>query len=106
MDSNGETTTTATETEAPAAPVSYDISLMSPDGLIYGTITGTETENNDILQCLTELQEIESSQLELAEQSVQIQYNTYTMTAYIFAVVLAFSLINFFKSVINSVLGG
>lgn len=86
----------------------YQIVINGPDGSYIGTITGDNqlSEISELKTELIELKEIEKNQLTAIQQSYELQENTYTLTAYIFAALLGFGLIQLFKGVLNSIFGG
>lgn len=113
-DSSEETTseTTSETISEISGSFIYQVDIYGPDGSYYGTISGDNpiskqlSELTELKTQLVELKEIEKNQLAASEKVYQLQENTYTLTAYIFAAILGFGLVQLFKGVINSIFGG
>ena len=93
-----------------------DKSISSLISIIFSSSNDIETAKNKIISEMSEiselktelieLKEIEKNQLAASEKSYELQENTYTLTAYIFAALLGFDLVQLIKGVINSIFGG
>lgn len=104
--------TTSETTSVISGDFVYQVDIYGPDCSYYGTISGDNpiskqlSELSELKTQLIELKEIEKNQLAASEKVYQLQENTYTLTAYIFAAILGFGLVQLFKGVLNSIFGG
>lgn len=111
LEDPSEETTSETTSEISGSFI-YQVDIYGPDGSYYGTVSGDNpiskqlSELSELKTQLIELKEIEKKQLVASEKSYELQENTYTLTAYIFAAILGFGLVQLFKGVINSIFGG
>lgn len=104
--------TTSESTSVISGNFIYQVEIYGPDGSYYGTIYGDDplakqlSELPELKTQLIELKEIEKNQLAASQKASELQENTYTLTAYIFAAILGFGLIQLLKGVLNSIFGG
>lgn len=98
METENQTGTTLTV----PSQKTYNVELDATYKIIEGTVT---CESDAVLyEQLEAITTNQAQQLELLQKQIEIQQNMYTVTSYIFVLVLAFALIKFFTSFFNSVI--